>query len=178
MKTVEKLSKAAAMELITDAQNGNYGGLAWALDTMDLTHGAVGVLAERLDLVVKAQASDADAYSMERERRFAARHCAFAIKLKSLARGNDLRSRIACAKHIFSSCGSEGGPHFEDVTGGYVAFSLFRFGPRQFDSLFEMGDGDEVRAALERLALRDPVVAQNCERMGWSEQRDQDRFRG
>ena len=57
-----------------------------------------------------------------------------------------LRHRIDCARRLF-------------LTGidnpGYRFFTVFEFGEREFDTIFEMGDGGQVVAGLEQLARED-----------------------
>ena len=70
-------------------------------------------------------------------------------------------SRVDCARRIFES-GIEN-PHYD-------FFTVFDFGERDFDTIFEMGDSKEVVAALVKLASKDPSgnLAQMVTKMGWS----------
>lgn len=57
-----------------------------------------------------------------------------------------LKHRIDCARRIFLA----------DIQNpGYMFFTVFDFGERQFDTIFEMGDADQVLDALRHLAHQD-----------------------
>lgn len=76
-------------------------------------------------------------------------------------RPENLQDRIDCVRRCFEA----------GITNpGYDFHSVFGFGERQFDTCFEMGDGDKVRAALEEIARAAPggAVAQGVRAMGWT----------
>jgi len=58
-----------------------------------------------------------------------------------------LHHRIDCLRRIF-----EAGISLP----GYQFFTVFNFGERQFDTIFEMGDADAVVAEMRRLAASNP----------------------
>ena len=70
------------------------------------------------------------------------------------------QDRIDCVRRLWES-----GIH--DV--GYRFHSVFGFGEREFDTCFEMGDADEVAAALKQLARDQPdgPIAAGAKAMGW-----------
>lgn len=57
-----------------------------------------------------------------------------------------IEHRIDCARRIFLA---------EIQNPGYMFFTVFDFGERQFDTIFEMGDADQVLNALRQLAHQD-----------------------
>lgn len=83
-----------------------------------------------------------------------------------IGRVGGLQDRINCARLIFES-------GIERV--GYRFFTVFDFGERQFDTLFEMGDADEVVDELREIACkaRNANLLKAFERMGWSLERKQ-----
>ena len=72
-----------------------------------------------------------------------------------------LADRIECVRKCW-----EAGVY--DV--GYSFYSVFRFGERQFDTCFEMGDGDKVAQALVEIARDNPngPIADGVRRMQWA----------
>lgn len=72
---------------------------------------------------------------------------------------NGLDHRINCARLLF-----EAGIN----SPGYQFFTVFNFGERHFDTLFEMGDAEQVREALRPIAASNPVVAKAFDHLGWS----------
>lgn len=58
----------------------------------------------------------------------------------------NIQARIDCARRIYSA----GFTHL-----GYEFFTVFNFGERQYDTLVECGDADEVIAALRALIATD-----------------------
>ena len=69
-------------------------------------------------------------------------------------------TRIDCARRIFIA----------GITNpGYRFFTAFDFGERQFDTLFEMGDGEEVVAGLRKFINKDRTgnLAATFKGMGW-----------
>lgn len=71
-----------------------------------------------------------------------------------------LADRIDCVRRCW-----EAGVY--DVN--YSFYSVFRFGERQFDTCFEMGDGEQVAQALMELAREDPdgPIAAGVRKFGW-----------
>lgn len=80
---------------------------------------------------------------------------------KRVGANDGLQDRIDCARRLFDA-GIQ--------NPGYRFFTVFEFGERQFDTLFEMGDSDQVVSALRDIALADPTggVARAFPEMGWS----------
>ena len=78
-----------------------------------------------------------------------------------ISRGDGLQHRIQCARRII-----EAGlwKNF-----GYEFLVVFEFGERDFDTIFEMGDGDEVVSGLIALADKSPAcaIAHVVEYMEW-----------
>lgn len=71
-----------------------------------------------------------------------------------------VEARIDCARRIF----------IEGITNpGYQFYTIFDFGERQFDTLFEMGDAREVIAGLRQLLADDKTgnLLKAFEFMGW-----------
>lgn len=69
-------------------------------------------------------------------------------------------TRIDCARRIFT----------EGITNpGYQFFTIFDFGERQFDTLFEMGDAEHVIAGLRRFIATDSTgnLQKAFDYMGW-----------
>lgn len=71
-----------------------------------------------------------------------------------------LAARIECVRRLFAN---------GIVAPGYRFFTVFEFGERQFDTCFEMGDGDEVVKALVKMAKKAPgsELARCVDDMGW-----------
>lgn len=71
-----------------------------------------------------------------------------------------LATRVDCARRIFQA----GFTHL-----GYEFFTAFDFGERQFDTLFEMGDGKDVIAELRKLIPKDTTgnLVKAFAYMGW-----------
>jgi hypothetical protein len=71
-----------------------------------------------------------------------------------------LKSRIDCARRIFLS--GINNP-------GYDFFTVFDFGERQFDSIFEMGDAEQVIEAIRLLIPGDKSgnIAKAFANFGW-----------
>lgn len=77
-----------------------------------------------------------------------------------------LQDRIDCARRIFEA-------GIERI--GYQFFTVFDFGERQFDTLFEMGDAGEVLDGLREIAHkgRNENLLRAFQLMGWSLERKQ-----
>lgn len=72
-----------------------------------------------------------------------------------------LASRIDCARRIFLA----------GLTNpGYRFFTVFEFGERNFDTIFEMGDADQVINELRQLVKSDKTgrIAQAFANFGWT----------
>lgn len=72
----------------------------------------------------------------------------------------DTATRIDCARRIFEA-------GFANL--GYEFFTVFEFGERQFDTLFESGDAAEVIAGLRALIPADKTgnIRKAFEYFGW-----------
>ncbi|MBK4738660.1 hypothetical protein [Noviherbaspirillum pedocola] len=72
-----------------------------------------------------------------------------------------LRDRIDCARRIFEA---------GFANPGYAFFTVFHFGEREFDTLFEMGDGAAVVDALRKLARKSQHqhIKEAFAELGWS----------
>lgn len=73
---------------------------------------------------------------------------------------NGLADRIDCARRIFAA----------GITNpGYQFFTAFNFGERQFDTIFEMGDSDQVVIGLRKHLERDLTghLAAAFRNFGW-----------
>lgn len=72
-----------------------------------------------------------------------------------------LRHRIDCARRIFEA---------GFANPGYAFFTVFEFGEREFDTIFEMGDSAQVLEGLRKLARksRSPYIKEAFAEMGWS----------
>lgn len=77
-----------------------------------------------------------------------------------------LQDRIDCARRIFES-------GIQQI--GYRFFTIFDFGNRQFDTLFEMGDAQEVLDGLREIVQngRNANLIAAFSYMGWSLERKQ-----
>lgn len=73
---------------------------------------------------------------------------------------NNREDRVQCARLCLES----------GMGRSYEFFTVFDFGERQFDTCFEMGDGNEVRAELAALAAKEPggALARAFPAMGWA----------
>lgn len=71
-----------------------------------------------------------------------------------------LKHRVDCAKRIFLA--GINSP-------GYRFFTVFDFGERQFDTIFEMGDADQVISSLRDLVKQDRTgnIGQAFAYHGW-----------
>lgn len=73
-----------------------------------------------------------------------------------------LQNRIDCARRLFDAGIS---------SPGYQFFTVFEFGERQFDSLFEQGDAEEVIDGLRKFVATSGGVRQAFEYHGWAIQK-------
>lgn len=71
-----------------------------------------------------------------------------------------LKDRIDCARRLFLA--GLNNP-------GYAFFTIFDFGERQFDTIFEMGDAEQVISGLRELARNDQTgqIARAFAYFGW-----------
>lgn len=78
----------------------------------------------------------------------------------SLGGTDGLKNRIDCARRIFLA--GLNNP-------GYGFFTVFDFGERQFDTIFEMGDAKQVISGLRELLCHDQTdrLAKAFEYFGW-----------
>ncbi|WP_194715461.1 hypothetical protein [Noviherbaspirillum soli] len=108
-----------------------------------------------------------DAWDLRSERAAAEKHFALGCWLYYysrrifLAGPEGLQHRIDCARRIFEA--GLGNP-------GYAFFTVFEFGEREFDTIFEMGDSAQVLNGLRKLAhrSRSQHIRQAFAEMGWS----------
>jgi len=108
-----------------------------------------------------------DAWDLRSERAAAEKHFALGCWLYYYSRRifltgpEGLQHRIECARRIFEA--GLGNP-------GYAFFTVFEFGEREFDTIFEMGDSTQVLEGLRKLArrLRSQQIREAFAEMGWS----------
>jgi hypothetical protein len=108
-----------------------------------------------------------DAWDLRSERAAAEKHFALGCWLYYYSRRifltgpEDLQHRIDCARRIFEA--GLGNP-------GYAFFTVFEFGEREFDTIFEMGDSTQVLEGLRKLARRSrsQQIREAFAEMGWS----------
>lgn len=102
---------------------------------------------------------------LESEKRFAQEHFELGCwlyyyrRLIGLPGATGFVHRLACAAIIFQS-------GFTSIKNDQ-AFTVFGFGERQFDTIFEMGDGSQVVEGLRQLAASSPAVAAAFAQHGW-----------
>ena len=99
-----------------------------------------------------AERKGLDTWGIDDEYRTARNHfelgCWLAHYAGRVGKEADPQVRIDCVRRLWES----------DITSpGYRFFTIFGFGEREFDTCFEMGDGDKVAAALKALAKEDPT---------------------
>jgi len=108
-----------------------------------------------------------DAWDLRSERAAAEKHFALGCWLYYYSRRifltgpEGLQHRIDCARRIFEA--GLGNP-------GYAFFTVFEFGEREFDTIFEMGDSTQVLEGLRKLARRSrsQQIREAFAEMGWS----------
>ena len=108
-----------------------------------------------------------DAWDLRSERASAEKHFALGCWLYYYSRRifltgpEGLQHRIDCARRIFEA--GLGNP-------GYAFFTVFEFGEREFDTIFEMGDSTQVLEGLRKLARRSrsQQIREAFAEMGWS----------
>jgi hypothetical protein len=121
-----------------------------------------------LDRVARDEGYSYTADEVKEMRQLSHRHLPtmFAVHLlHSVARRDDsagLAARIEIAKSILR----EG---LARVVQRDLFLVSYGFGSRDFDSLFEMGDGHAVRQALVEAAHDDPALRDHLQTMGWGE---------
>lgn len=135
-----------------------------------LSTGSAKRLLDSIETLARAQNSDATVPELAAEKMTGMAELGYLVKLHNLnLRAHaSLAARVAVAQHIFTAQ-RQGSTFGLDDIKSYRAYTVFRFGPRQFDALFEMGDGTQVREAMQALAERDPTVGNVCREMGWSD---------
>lgn len=107
-----------------------------------------------------------DAWDLRSERAAAEKHFALGCWLFYYSRRiflsgpEGLRHRIDCARRIF-----EAGL----ANPGYAFSTVFEFGEREFDTIFEMGDSAQVLDGLRKLARRSQrnAIKDAFAEMGW-----------
>lgn len=170
------LTAAVARDLMTRIRGllSQRAQLSLDLRKTRLDPAGARVLLSNLELVARAKGLQIDAKALAAEERFGLANLGYLVRLHNLAIKTDelgpvgLTARIACAQHIFSAKSQGSAVTLRDLA-SYRAYTAFDFGAREFDTLFEMFDGSEVRQALEKLARTDASVAQAIERdMGWT----------
>lgn len=108
-----------------------------------------------------------DAWDLRSERAAAEKHFALGCWLYYYSRRifltgpEGLQHRIDCERRIFEA--GLGNP-------GYAFFTVFEFGEREFDTIFEMGDSTQVLEGLRKLARRSrsQQIREAFAEMGWS----------
>jgi hypothetical protein len=108
-----------------------------------------------------------DTWDLRSERAAAEKHFALGCWLYYYSRRifltgpEGLQHRIDCARRIFEA--GLGNP-------GYAFFTVFEFGEREFDTIFEMGDSTQVLEGLRKLARRSrsQQIREAFAEMGWS----------
>ena len=122
--------------------------------------------AKNLPATAKRKDVTLDAYDNKRETAAAKQHFELGCWLYYysrrvyLANEEGLKARIDCARRLFL-CGF--------TNPGYQFFTVFDFGERQFDTIFEMGDADEVIMALRNLVKLDKsgLITKAISNFGW-----------
>ena len=107
-----------------------------------------------------------DAWDLRSERAAAEKHFALGCWLFYYSRriflsGPDgLQHRIDCARRIFEA---------GFANPGYAFFTVFEFGEREFDTIFEMGDSAQVLDGLRKLARKSHsnAIKDAFSEMGW-----------
>lgn len=108
------------------------------------------------------------------EKQYGLQHLDFLVKLHNLSTGiraegpQGLKARIECARHIFTAEDQLSSVVLSELR-SFLAQVVFCFGEREFDTLFEMGDGDQVKAALMESAEESKAVKDVCRGIGWIE---------
>lgn len=170
-----KVTAAQAREVIQALRDGRHyeSSVQNRLYLSPWSLAAAKVFVENIDVLVHARSEQLTAGQIRSEQAFCRHHLEFLVRLQNLhvaeqtaREGEGLRARIALAAHIFSSDRGRSAVTISDLR-EYRAHTVFNFGDRQFDRIFECGDGDQVRDALEQMAELDPVVAESCRAMGW-----------
>jgi len=108
-----------------------------------------------------------DAWDLRSERAAAEKHFALGCWLFYYSRRifltgpEGLKHRIDCARRIFEA---------GFANPGYAFFTVFEFGEREFDTIFEMGDSAMVLEGLRKLAhrSRSQHIREAFAEMGWS----------
>jgi hypothetical protein len=107
-----------------------------------------------------------DAWDLRSERAAAEKHFALGCWLFYYSRRiflsgpKGLKHRIDCARRIFEAGLSNP---------GYAFFTVFEFGDREFDTIFEMGDSAQVLDGLRKLARKSQhnAIKDAFAEMGW-----------
>jgi hypothetical protein len=123
--------------------------------------------ADAKDLVAAAARKNVtlDAWELREESHMAQEHFELGCWLHHLrsriGRSDGLAARIECVRRLFD----------EGITEpGYMFFTVFDFGEREFDTCFEMDDSHLVKARLLDIAEINPDsnVARCVKEMGWT----------
>lgn len=153
------------------------------LSNVEFTEAGAKVLLENVPLIVEQQQIVVTQREMESEKKFGLANLAFLTKLHNVNMGTGsegpegLKARIACASHIFTAQDQKSAVSIDDLR-SWRAYTVFGFGDREFDNLFEMGDGDQVHAAMMKLSQTSRSAASVCANMGWNKESTTERSRG
>lgn len=137
------------------------------MDKAPLTAKELAVLqadAQNIRAAAKRKDVTLDDWDEKRETEAAQQHFDLGCWLHHYSRrvyvAEGLQDRIDCARRIFLA----------GLTNpGYRFFTVFDFGERHFDTIFEMGDADQVIDGLRQIAKSDKTgrIAQAFTYFGW-----------
>jgi len=168
--STQTLTVADVRRLLELRERGN-----WSLiERVKLSQASARALLANIEDVVRHQRLDVRQAEVKDERQFGLANLAFLTTLHNLnlkACSGTTQDRVATARHIFTAAEQGSCVTLDDLM-AYRAHAVFGFGPRQFDTLFESGDGAQVKGALLNLALDSPAVAQCCREVGWGAELD------
>lgn len=167
------LTRAIARQIFDDPQIDRTLAISRIPELCKYTIGAVRVLLEPANFkrLAAAQHQDTSEADVERERLFCLQHAAFITKLHNLYKDecakNTPAARAAVVLHIAKAPELGSSVCLDELT-GYKAYTLTSFGERQFDKMFEMGDGNEVAAIVKEQARTSQAVRDFCvDTMQW-----------
>lgn len=164
------LTATHARSLLNSTGPISFGDLPLATFTV----AGARVLLESIDRIAAGREMQVENREMAREQQFGLYNLDFLVKLHNLSLGireqgpQGLKARIACARHIFTAMDQGSTVSLDDIR-SYRAHTVFCFGDRDFDTLFEMNDGDQVKASLMELAEESASVKDACRKIGWVE---------
>ena len=174
-----KLTLAMARELILPERSDELRDLS----DVEFTEAGVKLLLENIPLIAEKKQMVVSQREMDSEIAFGLANIKFLTKLHNLNIGAGaegpagLQARVACAKHLFTAMDQCSLVTIDDIR-SYRADTVFGFADRDFDNLFEMGDGDKVYSAMIKLSQTSSAAASVCNDMGWDKAYQADRSRG